>query len=118
MLESSSHLRQSLFYSITNKLEELKAKMGNKFMDLIRDEYEEAFAKGETKGKTEGEIRGKVRAKAESVLSALKIRFNDVPQNIVDAVSSYTDLTALDSLLQCAILCGSVKEFEDSLVHG
>ncbi|MDR3109628.1 MAG: hypothetical protein LBU65_08075 [Planctomycetaceae bacterium] len=79
--------------------------MGHKFIDLIRDEYEEAFAKGE--------VSGKVR----DILSVLKIRFNNVPQNIVDAVSSYTDSTALDSLHQCAILCGSIEEFSDSLVH-
>ncbi|MDR3111249.1 MAG: hypothetical protein LBU65_16395, partial [Planctomycetaceae bacterium] len=89
-----------------NTLEELKTTMGHKFIDLIRDEYEEAFAKGE------------VRAKAESVLSFLKFRFKKVPQNIEKTVLSYTDLTALESLIQCAAVCSSIEEFEGSLVHG
>ncbi|MDR3110220.1 MAG: hypothetical protein LBU65_11130, partial [Planctomycetaceae bacterium] len=85
-----------------NTLEELKTTMGHKFIDLIRDEVAKTKAEG----------------KAESVLSALTIRFKKVPQNIEKAVLSYTDLTALESLHQCAILCGSIEEFESSLVHG
>jgi hypothetical protein len=81
-----------------NTLEELKTKMGHKFIDLIRDEV--------------------AKTKAESVLSFLKFRFKKVPRNIEKAVLSYTDLTALESLIQCAAVCGSIEEFSESLVHG
>jgi hypothetical protein len=103
-----------------NKLEELKAKMDTaRFHRLMQDcdWYNEAVTIGETKGEIRGKMEGEIKGKAESVLSFLKSRFKKVPQNIEQAVLSYTDLTALDSLIQCAAVCGSIEEFSDSLVN-
>ncbi|MDR3109322.1 MAG: hypothetical protein LBU65_06510 [Planctomycetaceae bacterium] len=104
------------FVSIANFkiLMELRKIMGKELDDFIAEcyWYEEAIAKGKAEGIAEGEARGE----AKLVLSALKFRFNVIPQDIENAVMSYTDTTAIESLLQCAIVCDSIDEFRKSLV--
>jgi hypothetical protein len=58
------------------------------------------------------------RTKAQrDVLRVLEARFKSVPAGIRKSVESYTDLIALDSLLQHAAVCLSVKEFKEALVR-
>jgi hypothetical protein len=51
---------------------------------------------------------GKAEGKAEALLTVLQNRFKRVPKSVQDKIHSYTDLTALDSLLQAALDCKSL----------
>jgi hypothetical protein len=66
----------------------------------------------------EGKTEGKAEGKAEDIIMCLRTRFKKpVPQDICDSVNAYSDLTALDSLLQCAIVCESLEDFRQNLIH-
>jgi hypothetical protein len=56
-----------------------------------------------------------IKAKAESVLTVLRRRFKNVPQEIETAVLAMTDLIALESLLEHAIDSDTMDEFATSL---
>jgi hypothetical protein len=53
----------------------------------------------------------------QAVLRVLEARFQNVPASIKKGVESYTDIIALDSLLQTAAVCESVREFQETLVR-
>jgi len=59
----------------------------------------------------EGEVKGEKGA----ILRFLEGRFGKVPQTICEAVNSYSDLTALQSLSVLAGSCKSLDEFKDGL---
>ena len=61
------------------------------------------------------EARGEVKGKKDSILDVLKGRFGKVPGTICDTVNSYSDLTALTSLVIFAGTCKSLDEFKDGL---
>ncbi|GHT14198.1 hypothetical protein FACS1894170_10960 [Planctomycetales bacterium] len=92
---------------------------GSEVVNMLTTEFniEDAKMVWREEGREEGEERG-ARAKArQAVLRVLEARFKNVPAGIKKSVESYTDLIALDSLLQHAAICQSVKEFKDSLVR-
>jgi len=62
-----------------------------------------------------GEVRGKIAGKKETILGVLDARFGKVPKVISNAVNSYSDLTALQSLSVFAKTCASLDEFKDTL---
>jgi hypothetical protein len=81
---------------------------------------EEAREEGREQGIAEGEARAEARERTKAqrdVLRVLELRFKSVPAGIRKSVESYTDLIALDSLLQTAVECQSVKEFNEALVR-
>jgi hypothetical protein len=73
---------------------------------------EEGIAEGREEGKEQGE---RVKAR-QAVLRVLELRFKSIPMSIRKSIESYTDLIALDSLLQAAVECQSVEQFKESLV--
>jgi hypothetical protein len=73
--------------------------------------------RGEERGIALGEERGIIRGRADYVISVLRTRFQTVPKTIQDSIKSYTDLIALDSLLEAAVTCGSIKDFRQNLVR-
>ena len=62
-----------------------------------------------------GEIRGEIKGKKGSIHDVLKARFGKVPKAISDTVNSYSDLTALTSLVVFAGSCKSLDEFKEGL---
>jgi hypothetical protein len=64
-----------------------------------------------------GEARGEARGKAGGVITVLRAKFGTVPEEICDSIKSYTDVTALDSLLQSAAVCTNIKDFRQNLVR-
>jgi hypothetical protein len=74
-------------------------------------------AKFEARGIAEGEARGERVKAQQAVLRVLEARFKSVPVSIKKSVESYTDIIALDSLLQTAAVCESVGEFQETLVR-
>ena len=63
----------------------------------------------------EGKVEGKVEGKRDAILDVLKGRFGKVPKAISDTVNSYSDLTALTSLVVFAGTCESLDDFKDGL---
>jgi hypothetical protein len=83
--------------------------MGEMFIQVMRETgYADFFA---AEGKAEGETKGKV----EAVLEVLQSRFKTVPKNVQNSIRSYTDLTALRSLLVSAATCQTMNEFKEHL---
>jgi hypothetical protein len=60
---------------------------------------------------------GKVEGKADAVITVLKTRLGSVPSDVQESIKSYSDLTALEPLLQSAVTCGSINEFRQNLVR-
>ncbi|MDR2117347.1 MAG: Rpn family recombination-promoting nuclease/putative transposase [Planctomycetaceae bacterium] len=73
--------------------------------------------RGEKRGEKKGEIKGEIKRSILVVLKILNMRFKKVPQSISRAVNSYKDPIVLDSLLELAMTCKSLAEFEKDLAH-
>jgi hypothetical protein len=72
---------------------------------------------GEARSEERGIERGAIREKANAVITVLRTRFQSVPETVQKSIRSYSDLTALDSLLQAAVTCENVKDFRQNLVR-
>jgi predicted transposase/invertase (TIGR01784 family) len=79
---------------------------------------ETSHINGKAEGRVEGRVEGKVEGKVDAIIMCLRTRFKKpVPQDICDSVNAYSDLIALDSLLQCAVVCESLEDFQQNLIH-
>lgn len=62
--------------------------------------------------KNQGIEQGITRAKQEAVLRLLKIRFEDVPETIVQKITSIQSLTRLDSLFEATVTANTIDEID------
>lgn len=62
-----------------------------------------------------GESRGESRKAREDVLEVLEVRFEAVPETIVEAVNQIEDRAVLKSLLRQAITIATLEEFQGLL---
>ncbi|MDR3182921.1 MAG: hypothetical protein LBT89_08405, partial [Planctomycetaceae bacterium] len=91
--------------------------------DMRRKTFDEVMeeagvtAKWGNRGIVLGEERGIIRGKADDVISVLCTRFQSVLKTVQESIKSYTYLIALDSLLEAAVTCGSIKDFRQNLVR-
>jgi hypothetical protein len=69
-------------------------------------------ARGEARGKAEGEVKGKV----ETLLRVLTRRFGNISELIQEKLYSIQDIERLDRLVDVAIDCQTLDEFENHLV--
>jgi hypothetical protein len=96
---------------------------GSEVVNMLTTEFNIDDAKmvwreeGREEGEERGEARGKIINARQAVLRVLKARFKNVPASIRKSVETYTDLIALDSLLQHAAVCQSLKGFKEALVR-
>ncbi len=58
---------------------------------------------------------GVVEGKAKMVLTVLRARFNQVPQEVEETIRKMTDPTALDSWAAHAATCKTLEEFEKAI---
>jgi len=70
---------------------------------------------GIRKGLEQGLEQGKLAMARESVLEALKVRFDQVPDAMKKRVESISDLADCRTLLQSAITSTSMEAFEQRL---
>ncbi|MDR2117346.1 MAG: hypothetical protein LBP87_13290 [Planctomycetaceae bacterium] len=84
---------------------------------MCRSTLEEWYIKGIKAGERKYEREGEIKRGILNILKILNIRFKKVPRSISRAVNSYKDPIALDSLLELAITCKSLAEFEQNLAH-
>jgi hypothetical protein len=74
--------------------------------------------RGKELGVRIGEERTKLQVKKDMVLTCLSTRFKmEVTSEIRESVESYSDVIALDSLIQSALTCKSLSEFKKDLVR-
>jgi flagellar biosynthesis/type III secretory pathway protein FliH len=94
-------------------------------MSTMEELYTEGKKEGRIEGKKEGikegikegEKKGKIEGKIEFLLKVLRTRFKRVPALTEKAVRAYKDMVALESLLEHALVCATLAEFERDLVH-
>jgi len=78
---------------------------------MIKTLSEIKYDEGKAIGLAEGEARGR----AAALLDVLQNRFKRVPKRLETAIRQMTDSVALQSWIEFALNCQSLKEFEESL---
>ena len=62
--------------------------------------------------------QGSLQTRREIVIEALQLRFQSIPEELLAALSSLTDLQRLKQLHRQAIIAGSLEEFEHQIEAG
>jgi hypothetical protein len=76
-----------------------------------------AVEKGREEGLEQGLEQGMLQKAREMVIEVLKIRFEDVPQKLIETIDGATDSAMLTILHRQAITVESVAKFEEILKH-
>jgi putative heme iron utilization protein len=64
-----------------------------------------------------GEARGEIKKSREAILEVLEIRFNSVPEIIINQVNQIEDLDILKNLLRQAVITASPENFSTFLAE-
>ena len=67
------------------------------------------------RGEQRGEQRGKLLNAREWVIKVLETRFEEVPEEIKEAINQLEDISHLEQLLKQAITIASVADFQQLL---
>ncbi len=78
----------------------------------LQEGLEQGREEGLEAGLEEGLERGKLRSAREFVIEALTLRFQTIPQELIDDINALKELQQLRELLRLAIMVGSIEEFE------
>jgi hypothetical protein len=78
---------------------------------IFDEKFDEGFAVGETSGKAEGKLEGE----AKMLAKYLSTRFNRLPKALGNRLLAINDTVVLESLMESAVKCESLKEFEKNL---
>ncbi|MDR3198012.1 MAG: hypothetical protein LBU34_09115 [Planctomycetaceae bacterium] len=84
---------------------------------MAKSTLEELYIRGLKNGIRKNKKKGEIKRIIRDIFKVLNIRFPKVPQSISQAVNSYKDLIVLDSLLEQAVICETLAEFEQDLAH-
>ncbi|MDR1485623.1 MAG: Rpn family recombination-promoting nuclease/putative transposase [Planctomycetaceae bacterium] len=84
---------------------------------MVMSTMEKLYTKGIKKGVKRGREEERLESKIDAVLKILTVRFKKVPAEIKNAVKSYKDPIALDSLIEQAAICETLSEFEQDIAH-
>jgi hypothetical protein len=87
----------------------------SEFMTIAEQLRAEGSREAWEKGREEGRNEGVLGAKRAAVQRALELRHGTVPKRLSERVFSVGSADALDILLEAAICCSSVAEFEQRL---
>ena len=66
-------------------------------------------------GRQEGEQKGRIQSQQESIIEALQVRFERVPEGLVEEIESIADSAKLTKLHRAAIRCESIDAFAEEL---
>jgi predicted transposase YdaD len=80
---------------------------------MVTSTMQELLQEGRKEGIKEGEIKRQI----QDVLKTLKVRFKRIPAATENAIKSYKDPIALESLFEQALVCETLSEFERDLAH-
>ncbi|MDE0482841.1 MAG: Rpn family recombination-promoting nuclease/putative transposase [Candidatus Poribacteria bacterium] len=101
--------------------EELKTLVHEQMKDISHKEEGETMAQsmaeyliqqGKEEGEKRGEKRGEIRAKRESLLKLLELRFDAVPEAIINKISAIRSLSRLDTLFEQAATAQTLNEID------
>ena len=83
---------------------------------LIQQGEVRGEARGEARGKKIGEARGEARgitrAKREALQKLLAVRFDPIPESVVQRISSLRSLTRLDALFEQALTAETLNDID------
>jgi len=82
---------------------------------IFEETFDEGVAVGEARGKAEGEARGEAKGEAKMLIKYLSTRFKRIPKILGNRIMAINDTVVLDSLMESAVKCESLKEFEKAL---
>ncbi|MDR2169867.1 MAG: Rpn family recombination-promoting nuclease/putative transposase [Planctomycetaceae bacterium] len=85
--------------------------------EMVTSTMQELLQEGRKEGIKEGIKEGKIESKIQAVLKILKVRFKRIPVATENAIKSYKDPIALESLIEQAVICETLSEFERDLAH-
>ena len=98
----------------------LKKGVRSEFMVSLAEQLrEEGRKEGEIKGKIEGEIKGKIEGKIEgkiialqeAILSALEVKFGEIPKKLKTKIKHIKDEKRLNQLLRKVILADTLDNW-------
>lgn len=82
------------------------------FQEEVKDYEEEDTMQYVTAIERSGIEKGMRQRAVEAVVEVLSLRFQTVPQELIDLINSLKDLEQLKSLHKQAVLAGTIEEFE------
>ena len=96
---------EKIFEAVTNVV---KGQEGIEMAEMIKNGiYQQGFESGEARG----ELKGRIQA----ILTFLRAKFQNVPDEIIGELYKRTDPIALDSLAVLAAQCNTLDEFAKAL---
>ncbi|MDR1280337.1 MAG: Rpn family recombination-promoting nuclease/putative transposase [Opitutaceae bacterium] len=81
----------------------------------IMNTVERLRLEGRQAGRKEGRQEARLEERHNAVIDALEVRFDRVPDGLLDAIKGIGDIKHLHSLHRAAILCSSIEDFAQSL---
>ena len=81
---------------------------------IVDDWIQEGVQKGLKEGLEQG-LRQRVEATRNHVLDILKIRFELVPADVIDAINNLSQVAILDQLIGLAVKVADLDQFREKL---
>ena len=94
-------------------MKEIGPTAGEVVMTLEEQIIAKFEAKGRAEGEVKGETRGEAKGRAQSVLSILRARGIEIPDEVSEKVLICSDLSLLETWLARAITCKTAEELFD-----
>jgi hypothetical protein len=88
------------------------ASEANKEVSDMEITWEGALAAREKKGFDEGEAIGEAKATRKAIILALNRRLGPVPDEVIERLTSISDIQRLQSILEQAVSAGSIDEID------
>ena len=92
--------------------EALKPIFQDRERTIMKTLFEEKYDAGKAIGKAEGKAIGKAEGKAEMLAKYLSTRFKRIPKTLSNRILAINDGVVLESLMESAVKCESLREFE------
>jgi hypothetical protein len=112
----------SIYYSLTAKATSDQLAQGistvfkgQEYIKMIEEIKDTYILEGIEIGEARGEARGELKGKIQAILTFLRAKFQNVPDEIIGELYKRTDPIALDSLAVLAAQCKSLDEFAKAL---
>ena len=67
---------------------------------------------GEKQGEKRGERRGETRAKREDILKLLRLRFDPVPESVINKITAIRSLSRLDTLFERVAIAQTLDDIK------
>jgi len=84
-------------------------------LSIERIAQKEGFEKGMQEGLQQGLQQGIQRETKRLLIQALNIKFEKIPEDLIEKINNITNVEALEALHRYAILCDSIEKFENEM---